>query len=120
MVSIDLQSIATTEFRSLGPELVAVNEWNRLNFNSILKNNGFDDKEIALAKTVIIGRLIDPSSELSTLNWLQNRTSLIEMLPYNLENIGKNPIYEISDQLIFNRKENIENELRKQRRALIS
>lgn len=117
IVSIDLQSIATTESRSLGPELVAVNEWNRLNFDSILKNSGFDDKEIALAKTVIIGRLIEPSSELSTWNWLENRTSLIEMLPYNLENTGKNPVYEIADQLIFN-KENIENQLRKQEEFL--
>ena len=117
MVSIDLQSIATTESRSLGPELVAVNEWNRLNFDGILKNSGFDDKELALAKVVIIGRLIEPSSELSTWNWLENRTSLIEMLPYNLENISKNPIYEIADQLIFN-KEAIETELRNQEEFL--
>jgi transposase len=117
MVSIDLQSIATTESRSLGPELVSVNEWNRLNFDGILKNSGFDDKELALAKAVIIGRLIEPSSELSTWSWLENRTSLLEMLPYNVENISKNPIYEIADQLILN-KETIETELRKQEEFL--
>lgn len=117
MVSIDLQSIATTKSRSLGPELVAVNEWNRLNFDGILKNSGFDDKELALAKAVIIGRLIEPSSDLSTWSWLENRTSLLEMLPYNLENISRNPIYEIADQLVFN-KETIEKELRKQENFL--
>ena len=117
MVAIDLQSIATSESRSLGPELVATNEWDRLNFDTILKNSGFDDKETSLAKAVIIGRLIEPSSELGTLNWLNNRTSLIEMLPYSLENISKNPIYEIADQLVLN-KEKIENELRKQEEFL--
>jgi len=113
IASIDLQSIATSESRSLGPELIAANEWDRLNFDTILKNNSFDDKEIALAKAVIIGRLIEPTSELGTLNWLKKRTSLIEMLPFNLENIDKNPIYEIADQLILS-KEKIETELRKQ------
>ena len=117
IVAIDLQSIATSESRSLGPELVATNEWDRLNFDTILKNSGFDDKETSLAKAVIIGRLIEPSSELGTWNWLNNRTSLIEMLPYNLENISKNPIYQIADQLVLN-KEKIENELRKQEEFL--
>jgi len=117
IVSIDLQSIATSESRSLGPELVAANEWDRLKFDTILKNNGFDNKETALAKAVIIGRLIEPSSELGTLNWLKKRTSLIEMLPFNLENVDKNPIYEIADQLILS-KSKIETELRTQEEFL--
>ena len=51
LVTADLNSFNTTEDRSLGAELVANNEWNRLHFDNILKKCKFDDKEISLAKT---------------------------------------------------------------------
>ena len=117
LVTADLNSFNTTEDRSLGAELVANNEWNRLKFDEILKKCKFDSKEMSLIKTVIIGKLIEPSSDLAVLNWLQKRSSINEMLPVDLSNIGKDLIYEISDKLILH-KDLIENELRNQEETL--
>lgn len=113
MVEVDLQSIAATAARSLGPELVANNEWERLNFSGILSECGFDSKEIALSKAVILGRLIEPSSDFRTWEWLTTRSSLLEMLPVDLSKIGKDLIYEISDTLLSH-KLKIEKKLRNQ------
>ena len=117
LVTADLNSFNTTEDRSLGAELVANNEWNRLKFDDILKKCKFDSKEIALVKTVVIGKLIEPSSDLAVLNWLQKRSSIKEMLPVDLSTIGKDLIYEISDKLL-QQKDLIEEVLRKQEETL--
>ena len=117
LVTADLSSFNTTEDRSLGAELVANNEWNRLKFEDILKKSKFDNKEISLIKAVVIGKLIEPSSDLAVLNWLQKRSSINEMLEVDLSTIGKDLIYEISDKLILS-KDLIEDELRKQEETL--
>lgn len=107
---VDLNSATTTFFRSLGPELVANNFWNRLEFDDILKSCGFSIKQISLAKAIILGRLIHPESELETWRWFQNATSLIEMTEEDLTGIGKDSFYEIGD-LILENKEHIEQKL---------
>ena len=117
LVTVDLNSFNTTEDRSLGAELVANNEWSRLNFDNILKKCKFDDKEISLTKAVVIGKLIEPSSDLAVLDWLQKRSSINEMLLVDLSTIGKDLIYEISDKLILS-KDLIEEELRNQEETL--
>ena len=117
LVTVDVNSFNTTEDRSLGPELVANNEWNRLKFDDILKKCKFDEKEMSLIKVVVIGKLIEPSSDLAVLDWLQKRSSITEMLPVDLSIIGKDLIYEISDKLLLS-KDLIEEELRKQEVAL--
>ena len=109
--NIDLESVSTTNSRSLGPELVANTFWEKLGFTNILKECGLKDKEISLAKATIIGRLISPDSEQGTLKWLKERTSLIEMLDTDISEVGKNALYNISDRL-FAHKETIERSLR--------
>lgn len=117
LISVDLNSLNTTEDRSLGAELVANNEWNRLKFDDILRKCNCDSKEISLMKAVIIGRLIEPSSDLAVLDWLQNRSGINELLAVDLSTIGKDLIYEISDKLLLH-KEFIEEELRNQEEQL--
>ena len=122
--NVDLNSIQVVSSRSLGPELVGVHFWKKLNFSPILKTCGFTDKQIALAQAVILGRLIEPASELSTINWYQDRTSLPEFLEVDLtesdrSRMGKNRFYEIGD-ILFNSKDKIEATLRDTRKALFN
>jgi hypothetical protein len=110
MQAVDLNTASTSEYRSLGAELVANNFWNKLDFDTILKNCSFDSKEISVAKAVILGRLINPDSELGTWRWFKNRTSLMEMTSVDLTQIRKDAFYEIGDKLFAN-KEKIEEAL---------
>jgi len=116
-VSVDLDSIATAESRSLGPELIGHTMWERLEFNQLLKTCGFTTAQQALAEAVVVGRLVAPSSDLALWRWLKERTALIELLPFNLSEVGKDGVYEIADQLLDNKKE-IERGLRDKEMAL--
>ena len=108
--NIDLKTVSTMEHRSLGIEIVANTMWQRLELPRILKECGLNGKQIELARTVILGRLINPGSELSTIEWYKNRTSLIEMTEVELKTAGKDVFYEIGDLLLEN-KDKIEKKL---------
>lgn len=110
LLNIDINSLATINHRSLGAEIVAHSTWNKLGFGSILTECGFDNRQKSVAKAVIIGRLINPASDLETFRWFQNRSSLSEMLETDLTQTGKDAFYEIVDD-IFDHKETIEKRL---------
>jgi transposase len=98
-LAVDLESLSTSLARSLGPELVGHAFYQRLGFPGLLGQCGLTAYQQDLAEAVILGRLIAPTSDLGTWRWLRARTSLPEFLGSNLEQVGKDAIYEISDQL---------------------
>ena len=117
MLNIDTQTVNTSTFRSLGPELVAHAFWQRLGFDELLEKCGLNVNQQALAKAIILGRLIKPASERSTWKWLRKQTALVELLPVDLSDIGKDPIYEIGDRLLLH-KEALEKGLREREEEL--
>ncbi len=110
--TVDLNTLSTKNHRSYGQEFVIISFWERLGIDKILKDLGFSNKETCLAKAIIAGRLISPGSELHTYNWFQKRSSLKELMKYNLSDVGKDAFYEIGD-LLYLHKEKIERQLRK-------
>jgi len=107
IATVDLDSIATINTRSLGPELVCQSIWEMLGFGQILKKCGFSRQEVSLARAVIFGRLVTPGSELHTFNWLKKRTALAEMPGADISGLGKNLFYGIGD-LLYGSKDWIE------------
>ena len=99
MVRVDLHSAATSLSRSLGPELVANAFFDRLGIKEMLSRCGLSTYQVDLAKAVIVGRLIDPGSDLATWRWLRQHTSLSEFLASDLEKVGKDAVYEIVDRV---------------------
>ena len=100
LLNIDVNSLATIKYRSTGAEIVAHNTWNKLGFGSVLAECGFDNRQMALAEAVIIGRLIYPANDLATYRWFQNRSSLSELLSVDLTQTGKDAFYEIVDDIM--------------------
>ena len=117
LVTVDMSTIATSEHRSLGPELVGHTFWDRLKMNQILHGCGFSVQEQALAQAVIVARLVAPSSDLATWHWLRQQTALLELLPADCSRTNKDAIYEIADRLL-SCKSQIELALRNQEAAL--
>lgn len=93
------ESIEASELRSLGPELVGHQAWERLGANEILIASGFSAKERALAEAVVIGRLVSPGSELHTHRWITGQSSIGEILGHEIQTVGKDAVYEIGDRL---------------------
>lgn len=100
-LKIDLEKLSTSNNRSLGPCIAADYAWNILCMDSILKEAGVKRQQINIAKAVIFAKLINPSSELSCLKWIKQRSSCAEIIDNNLINLKKDPVYEIGDLLYF-------------------
>jgi transposase len=116
-LTIDLQKVAVTQCRSLGPELVANNAWDMLSYDAILKEAGLNKKDMELAKAVILSRLISPASELASLNFIKERPSVPEIINTDLLDLKKDPIYAIADTLLYH-KDKIEKALRQKEESL--
>lgn len=116
-VTVDLNSVSTSESRSLGPELVAHNMWKRLGFDEMLNDCGLTPFQRSLAQAVVIGRLLQPGSDYATWQWLLSQTALPEMLPESLSGIGKDPVYKIADVLLSH-KDTLEKSLYKKELSL--
>jgi len=110
-MELDLNSLDHSQSRTAGSEIIALKFWERLGFDKIFEKCRFNQKEIDLAKAVILGRLISPGSELHTFNWLNRETILPEFLPTIQRSIPFNPLYNIGD-LIYAHKSKIEHILR--------
>jgi transposase len=106
-VSVILDSISTEKTRSLGPELVCQNTWDLLKFDQVLKECGLSQKQRAVAKVLVFGRLINPGSERHTINWFKKCSALSELGDCDILDLGKDSFYGIGDKLYRN-KEKIE------------
>ena len=116
-LSIDLGKVATSCNRSLGPELVAEDAWNKLGMKDILKDAGLDQKSRTIAKASIFARLIRPSSELSALKWIKEISSVPEIIDPHLAELKKDPLYQVADVLLY-RKDAIETSLRQKEKEI--
>jgi transposase len=110
-LTIDLNKVATTANRSLGPELLAGYAWEALEMEKILKDAGITKKSAAIAKASIFARLIRPSSELAALKWIKEVSSVPELTDGELSSLKKDPLYQVADILLYH-KEIIEAGLR--------
>ncbi len=117
--SVDINTLSVVENRSLGPELVANNAWELLGFEPILRECGFNDKEIALAAAVIWGRLINPGSDIATWHWLREKSSLSDFFNADIARVHKDKIYGISDKLLKH-KNTLESKLYQRQSDLFS
>jgi len=97
--TIDTNSLQASKTRELGPSLIANEYWGRLGFDKVFQTCGFSERQVALAKAVVIGRLVEPGSELATWQWFRENSALPELLNEDISDLGKNPFYEISDLL---------------------
>jgi len=116
---VDVNSLSVTESRSLGPELVANNAWELLEFESILQDCGFKEKEIALAAAVIWGRLINPGSDIATWRWLREKSSLNDFFNVDISKVHKDKVYGIADKLLKH-KDKLESRLYKRQKDIFS
>jgi len=106
---VDVNSISNEDSRSFGGEWLSRQMLDSCGLSDFLSQNT-DNEEIAKLITVeIISRMVHPSSELETSRWLENESSLCEML-----SLQKTPdhrkLYQAA-RILYARKENVEDYL---------
>ena len=116
--NIDLNSIETTQSRSFGGEYLCDSIWNELGMNEFLINERIPERAIPILESLVIGRLVDPGSELYTQEWAEHRSSLFEIIGAPLRS-SLSSYYRGGDYL-FKVKENLEAHLSQREKDLFS
>jgi len=93
---VDIGTIENSDIKTVGSEHLAYETAKKINLIGILSECGLSEKEINSAMATIIGRLIAPGSEVSTVNYLRNNSALDEILATDFSNLHKNKLYKIS------------------------
>jgi len=82
-----------------GGEAVALSALQKVKLDEQLQALGFNQKQISAAIGNIIGRMIQPASELSTHRWLQQKSALGELLGCDYGQQSLSALYRASDLL---------------------
>ncbi len=97
--TVDLNSLELTNSRSVGVEAVALSTLLTIKLDEKLAKLGFNSKQINAAMGNIIGRMVQPGSELSTHQWLQQNSALGELLDCDYTQQSLSALYRASDLL---------------------
>ncbi len=116
---VDLSRLEVIRPRSVGAEHVALEALRRLGLDRKLVELGFNRHQLSAAIGTIIGRMVQPGSELATHQWLQQRSGLGELLDYDFGALDVMRLYRVSDQLLAQRVA-LEAHLDRQERDLFS
>ncbi len=114
--SVDVNTLAVSLSRTLGAEYICYSIWNELKLDEFLISQGISKQQLSIIKALVIGRLIEPASELHTKNWVENRSALYELCGSPLR-ASKNSYY-LAGDLLFRVKEALEEYLSGKEKAL--
>lgn len=117
--SVDLKSVEQEVVRPIGAEYVGLEYFRKLKMDQVLRGLGLTEKQIQIAALLIVGRLVQPSSERATVEWAKYISGLNELLGTQFKQLSHNAVYRMSDKL-FEHKEEIEEALRDQEKGLFS
>ena len=116
---VDLSRVEVIRPRSVGAEHVALEALRRLGLDRKLAELGFNRHQLSAAIGTIVGRMVQPGSELATHQWLQQRSGLGELLDDDFSALDLTRLYRVSDQLLAHRAA-LEAHLYQQERDLFS
>ncbi len=102
--SVDIDSLALLRPRSVGIEHVALHAIQQLGLDLKLEALGFNGPQCQAALGTLIGRMVEPGSELATHQWLQQRSGLGELIGVDFGKMGLEQLYRISDKLYTNKQ----------------
>ena len=116
--SVDINSTEVNEVRSYGPEHVCHTIWEELKLNDFFKRHGVPDTVLPVIEAIVVGRLIEPASELHTFNWAEKRSALYDLSGPPLKH-GLSSYYRAGDRM-YALKDELETYLTSKERSLFS
>jgi transposase len=109
LVTVDANSEKKYDSRTVGPEHVALRQMARYQLDRILRGGGFTKRQIVLAKMLIAGRMVHPSSERETARWINESSGLCELLGGERK-VYDNALHRVAN-LLFEQHDAIEQQL---------
>jgi transposase len=115
--NVDLNSLEQSDSRTVGGEALALSALSEAQLFEQLESLGFNKNQRHAAIGNIVGRMLQPNSELSTHAWLGQHSALGELLGFDYEKQGLSALYRASD-LLWKHRQAIEDGLYKRHMAL--
>ena len=101
--TVDIGSLESDQVRSVGGESVVLSAIRELELDRKLDELGFNRPQAEAAIGVIAARLLAPASERATHLWLQNSTSLDDLLGASFQALSQDRVYKVADMLLRNK-----------------
>lgn len=102
--NVDVNSLRHTDARKIGAEHLGYHAAEQLKLEEVLSQAGFNHKQTKIALGVIIGRLVNPGSDLSTHRYLQKYSAIDELLGTDFSTLNIKSLYSLSDKLLKEKK----------------
>jgi hypothetical protein len=84
---VDVDTLQHSNVREIGAEWMCYNTWDQLQLTSFFQSQGWNETQIQLAATQIIGRAVYPASELKTSSWMKENSAICEVTGYDMVEI---------------------------------
>jgi transposase len=107
---VKLGTLKHKDIREAGAESLCFQAFKQLGIGKFLEGRGWDKETIALAATHVIGRAVYPASELKTVSWIRDNSSVCDLTGYDREKVTKDKLYSVTNKL-YGEKEGLENHL---------
>ena len=114
--TVDVNSVTTTQSKSIGAEYVLAEQMSRYGFDAVLQRLDFSAKQIDYAKELIIGRAVHPSSERELVRWINDDSALKELIGSD-ERVYDNALHRTA-LLLWEHRVHIEQSLRRTAKEL--
>jgi transposase len=116
--TVDTENFSLVEAREAGTVHVGHQMWQKLRISEVLRAAGLEEKSCLLTEMMTINRLVEPSSELATIEWV-SRTALPDILGEEVRVLSPSTLYRNMDRL-HERREQIESGLAEIERNLFN
>ena len=108
--TVDLKTIRNEDVRELGSEWLSMQAFRELGIDGFLRSRGWSETNINLAMSHVVSRAVYPASELKTVSFMKENSSICELTGYPIKQISKDKLYFISKKL-YKEKDGLENYL---------
>jgi transposase len=105
-----MSAVENRDVRELGAEWMCLQTVRQLGIDHYLDTHGWSDLDRALALAHIVCRAVYPASELKALRYMQDNSSICELLGLDAHAITKDQLYRICHKL-YAEKDGLENHL---------
>lgn len=110
--TVDLNTLKNKDVREMGAEWMSLQAVRELGIDRYLISRGWSDEDISLALSHIVSRAVYPASELKTVRFMEDNSSICELTGYDIDTLTKDKLYGISRKLL-EEKQGLENYLSK-------
>lgn len=115
--TVDVKNMQHHQIRTIGGEYVSYKMIKELDLPKKLIEFGMNKKQANVAIGLIVGRMLNPGSEIKTYEWLRDYSGLDDLMGCSFSNLSKDQVYRTADKL-FSIKNKLEKYLYTQEQSL--